>query len=129
MSHKTTPGSLHLTHRVLSHGEYTGDENLHLDTAITIQDNYVYINGINTGINVKGDPGPTGPSAYDSYVEYCTNNSITPLSEEAWVEQILARTQANWQTINTADPSYILNKPLDVTVDTGTNTIDVFFNE
>ena len=97
MSHKTTPGSLHLAHLVLPHGEYTGDESLHLDDIITIEDNYIYINGVNTGINVKGDPGPPGQSAYDSYVKYCNTHSITPLSEEAWVEEILNQTQFYWE--------------------------------
>lgn len=36
---------------------YSGDQMLDINNTISIVDDYVYINNINTGINVKGNPG------------------------------------------------------------------------
>lgn len=129
MTHKDTPSYRHLTHRVVGHGEYSGDENLHIAEAITVVDNYVYINGVNTGINVKGDPGPAGPSAYDSYVAYCQSQSLTPMSETEWVESMLEHIQADWDVADTTNPAYIANKPMYVTTGTNPDTVEVYFND
>ena len=86
-NYKTTPGSLHLLHPVMFEN-YSGDENIHIGSRITIRDNYVYIDEINTGINVKGDKGDPGESAYQIYVRHCIEAGEPYLTEEEWIEYI-----------------------------------------
>ena len=134
---KTTPGYIHNIHSVMTQ-EYSGDENLHIGNHLEVIDNYVYIDGINTGINVKGDPGPAGESAYQSYVNVCKDMGITPLSEKDWVETFdtvtiiegggtIDAVQSDYEETDTTELSYIKNKPLKVLRDTGSNIIEVEF--
>ena len=81
--HKTTPGSLYHLSLVMPHGNYTGDESMHIVDTISIDKNYnVWIGDYNTQINVKGD------SAYEVYVKVCHERGIIPLSEEEWIDSI-----------------------------------------
>lgn len=85
---KTTPSSLHLTHNVMS-GPYTGDENLDINNHIAIKNNYVYVDGINTGINVKGDKGDPGESAYEIYVRLRKAQGLDyEEDEEKWLASL-----------------------------------------
>ena len=127
---KTTPGSLHLTHHIMYHGNYTGDENLQIVNHIAVIDNYVYIDGINTGVSVKGEPGK---SAYQSYVDICNAQGVTPVSEQEWVETMDTVTyiggdgvQSDYAETDTTAMSYIKNKPLSITK-TDEDTIDITF--
>ena len=127
---KTTPGSLHLTHHTMYHGNYTGDENLHITDHVQVIDNYVYIDNINTGVSVKGEPGK---SAYQSYVDICRTQGVTPVSEQEWVNDMDTVTyiggdavQSDYAETDTTAMSYIKNKPLSITkVDE--DTIDITF--
>ena len=119
---KTTPGSIHLTHRAVYHGQYSGDETLQIHKRIEVINNYVYIDGVNTGINVKGDTGPTGESAYQSYLKYCEKIGIEPLSESDWVKSIdtvmyvtIGGEQSDWDQADIEKLSFIKNKPLKIT--------------
>ena len=88
-NYKTTPGSLHLLHPVM-YDHYTGDESIHIGSRITIENNYIYIDGINTGINVKGDKGDPGESAYQTYVRKCIEAGEPYMTEEEWINYIMS---------------------------------------
>jgi hypothetical protein len=96
---KRTPGSLHLTHTVMC-DDYSGDEVLHVTDHMEIINNYVYINGNNTGINVKGEKGDKGDPG----------DSV----------------QSDWNENDSTSVYYIQNKPLKVskTIDPETGEED-----
>ena len=130
---KTTPGYLHHTHPVM-YDHYSGDEVLHITDHVEVIDNYVYIDGINTGVNVKGDPGANGKSAYQSYVDVCNRAGVTPLSEDEWVTTFDTITyiggdavQSDYEQTDTTDLSYIKNKPLKIVRDEENDTVEITF--
>ena len=59
---------------------YSGDQTLDINNAISIVDDYVYINNVNTGINVKGSPGK---SAYQLALAHGFVGT-----EEEWLESL-----------------------------------------
>ena len=63
---------------------YSGDQTISTSHAITVRDNYVYINNVNTGINVKGDPGK---SAYQIARQNGFNGTI-----EEWLASLHGET-------------------------------------
>ena len=131
---KTTPGYLHHTHNVMG-GQFTGDEILHVTDHVEVINNYVYIDGINTGVNVKGDPGPQGKSAYQSYVDMCNRAGVEPLTEDEWVKTFDTITyiiggdgvQSDYAETDETELSYIKNKPLTIVKDETTDTIEISF--
>lgn len=66
---------------------YSGDESLNLDNMVKIIDNYVYINGINTGVYVRGSDGK---SAYEIAVEHGFVGT-----EEEWLDSLRATVTVN----------------------------------
>lgn len=66
---------------------YSGDESLNLDNMVKIIDNYVYINGINTGVYVRGSDGK---SAYEIAVEHGFAGT-----EEEWLDSLRATVTIN----------------------------------
>ena len=133
MKKPSTPGSLHLTHATLLHGNFTGDEVLNIVNQLEVIDDYVYVNGENTGINVRGQDGAPGKSAYDSYVEVCESQGVTPLSEQDWVDTLQTVTyigsegvQSDYAETDVEKLSFILNKPL--TVEKNADVYDILFD-
>ena len=63
---------------------YSGDQTIYSSNAIAVIDNYVYINNVNTGINVKGD---TGKSAYQLAVDYGFSGTL-----EEWLASLQGAT-------------------------------------
>lgn len=59
---------------------YSGDQMLDINNTISIVDDYVYINNINTGINVKGNPGK---SAYQLALAHGFSGT-----EEEWLASL-----------------------------------------
>lgn len=59
---------------------YSGDQSLDIGSVISIVDDYVYINNINTGINVKGSDGK---SAYEIAVSMGFKGTI-----EEWLASL-----------------------------------------
>ena len=59
---------------------YSGDQSLDIGSVISIVDDYVYINNINTGINVKGSDGA---SAYEVAVQMGFKGNI-----EEWLASL-----------------------------------------
>ena len=104
---------------------------MHITDHLEVIDNYVYIDGINTGVNVKGDPGK---SSYESYVTMCKNAGIPALSEDDWVKTFDTITyiggeavQSDYEQTNTSDMSYIKNKPLTIVRDEENDTVEITF--
>lgn len=101
---KTTPGSIHLTHSVFT-DDFSGEETLQVVNHMEIKNNYVYINGNNTGINVKGEKGDKGDPG--------------------------DKVQSNWAETDETSSPFIQNKPLQVVKEidpeTGETNYDVEF--
>ena len=88
---KTTPGYIHLAHDVFS-DYFSGDEVLEVTKHLEIINNYVYIDGNNTGINVKGEKGDKGDKGDPGDA-----------------------VQSDWNETDSTKSPFIQNKPLNVT--------------
>lgn len=63
---------------------YSGDQLINISRDVAVIDNYVYINNVNTGINVKGDPGK---SAYQIARQNGFNGTV-----EEWLASLHGET-------------------------------------
>lgn len=66
---------------------YSGDQTLNLDDTVKVIDDYIYIDGVNTGVNVRGTDGK---SAYEIAVEHGFAGT-----EEEWLDSLRATVTIN----------------------------------
>ena len=66
---------------------YSGDQTLNLDDTVKVIDNYIYIGGVNTRVNVRGTDGK---SAYEIAVEHGFAGT-----EEEWLDSLKATVTIN----------------------------------
>ena len=66
---------------------YSGDQNLNLDDTVKVIDDYIYIGGVNTRVNVRGTDGK---SAYEIAVEHGFAGT-----EEEWLDSLKATVTIN----------------------------------
>lgn len=66
---------------------YSGDQTLNLDDTVKVIDDYIYIGGVNTGVNVRG---ADGKSAYEIAVEHGFAGT-----EEEWLDSLRATVTIN----------------------------------
>ena len=76
---------------------YSGDQLLNVDGAIEIINDYIYINNVNTGINVRGRDGK---SAYEIAVAHGFTGT-----EEEWLESLRGEDGKTFEFIETKIPT------------------------
>ena len=96
---------------------YSGDQSLNLNNIIQIINDYVYINGVNTGVHVKGSDGL---SAY----EIAVNHGFVG-TEAEWLESLKAKVYVGeTTTVNAGEPA----KVTDVDPDKEDTTVKLNFD-